>query len=210
MFIHVNDPNSIATGFILRSNFHVPDYLSVRRKVDDKYVDVAFSYSRDSQDKIFISVDPSLSEEVLSVNLKEPNNFVQRESETDMQYITRLLYSFKKYVNQYPNISLKPNDIRFGFFNLAVPEVMHSGIIRDLYKILFYEYGMSENVLISKTINFNSYAAFVYNRDIDDLKFKFRAEPHSIRTYMVPNSNVLVSLFLFNDTTKRNSINIGA
>ena len=113
MEILINNSNNIATGFVLRENFNLRDYISV--KYQGKEID--FLGVRDGYDRVFLSVSSEYSGKSLNITLKTPNSFFKEDEETEIGYLTRLSYSFQQTLRKAPQPILKPGQLRFAFLN---------------------------------------------------------------------------------------------
>ena len=114
MGILVENTMKVSTGIYLKDNFDPKKYVSVKH--DEKDVDNV-DYGRDIKGQVVINLPSNLKGQLVDIQLKNPNSFYKGEKETDLQFLTRLDWSFKKIIDEAPQPILRPHQIRLSFFN---------------------------------------------------------------------------------------------
>ena len=105
MDILIKDNTNVSTPFILPEGYSVEDYIEVK---DDQKEEIPFVGRKDEKGRVFLDFSSSRVGKFVNVSLKSKNYYYKQDTQTDLQFLNRLIFNYKINKNLFKDIKRLP------------------------------------------------------------------------------------------------------
>ena len=213
MNVLVNDVKSVSTGFNFRPNYRISSYIKVSYKEKEIFDYQSF---RDSNNNVFISLPEAYKGELVSIELKDSNNFFKNDFETELEYLSRLSYSFSRTLKKAPKFVLRPGEVRIAFLGIDKFTNLQDDLMNSpyIYKGAFYYLSfpvMYRKDFLNTTVNKNVMLMFKRLDESSETFFSFSPLPEMPYFYLdlrTVNQSLNVGLLVYSFELGSNLLNV--